>query len=57
MCHQAVGCRKHKAGNEVGLSMAQGQPSAEPLASCSVFISQHCPVLKDAVQLPKGVCV
>lgn len=44
MFHQAVWCRKHKAGNKEGLYSAKGTPPAKPLSSCSVFISWHCSV-------------
>lgn len=55
MFRQAVWCRKHKAGNRVGLCAAKGVPPAKPLSSCSVFISQHRPA-KDAVHSYQKVC-
>lgn len=55
MFHQVVWCRKHRAGNKVGLDVAKGESPAKPFqaaASSSVgtALAKGC-----SAQLPKGL--
>lgn len=55
MFHQAVWCRKHKAGNKVGLNMAKGSPQQSPFqAAASSSVSTALSKRMQLVQLPKG---
>lgn len=54
MFHQAVWCRKHKAGNKVGLYMAKGSPQQSPFqAAASSSVSTALSKRTQLVQLPK----